>query len=158
MSHGCVIHDSNNKENGEFEIVRPWSIWMQMIIQRNDIVVEIVTARSSIVYYLRGPQGQYVWKCKYSWMPSARIRDNSHLWPYWTSPSPAIRDTTTLAINDISDGAILIICAPAIQDSSPAESYIFNTPPSCDALWSMKKTNKQTNKHDAQRVIPIEAS
>jgi len=46
--------------------------------------------RSLNVSYLRGPQGQYIWECKYGWMPSARIRVNSHLRPYKTSPSPAI--------------------------------------------------------------------
>ena len=81
--------------------------------------VEILTARSLIVFYLRGPQGQYIWECKYGWMPSARIRVNSHLRPYETSPSPAIRDTSAPAIQDIS--------APAIRGSSPAETCICNS-------------------------------
>jgi hypothetical protein len=66
-------------------------------------------------------------------MPSAHIRVNSHLRPYKTSPSPAIRDTSAPAIQDIS--------APAIRDSSPAETCICNKTPrtpnsmtSCDLI------------------------
>ena len=50
--------------------------------------------RSLIVSHLRGPQGQYIWECMYSWVPSARIRVNSYLRPYKTSLSPAIPDIT----------------------------------------------------------------
>jgi len=50
--------------------------------------------------------------------------------PYQSQQSsPAIRDTS----------------APPIRGSSPAETCICNTPPSCYALWSKKQTNKQTN-------------
>jgi len=59
-------------------------------------------------------------------MPSARIRVNSHLRPYKTSPSPAIRDTSAPAIQDIS--------APAIRGSSPAETCICNSVLNCAIL------------------------
>ena len=98
--------------------------------------VEILIARSFIVFYLRGPQGQYIWECMYSWMPSARIRVNSHLQPYETSPSLAIQDISAPAISDISAPAIQHISAPAIQDTSPAETCICNNPPSFYTLWS----------------------
>jgi len=67
--------------------------------------------------------------------------------PYQSQQSsPAIRDTSAPAIQDISALAIQDISTPALQDSSPAETCICNTPPSCYALWSKKQTNKQTNK------------
>jgi len=73
-----------------------------------------------------GHKATYIYQYKYGWMPSARIRVNSHLRPYETPPSPAIQD-------------IIISChtrhhhlwpyetpSPAIEDSSPAETCICN--------------------------------
>jgi len=52
-------------------------------------------------------------------MPSARIRVNSHLQPYKTSPSPAIRDIT------VSGHTRHLHLRP--YDSSPAETCICNS-------------------------------
>jgi len=71
---------------------------------------------------------------------SPAIRDTS---------APAIQETSSPAIEDTSTSAIQDISAPAIRGSSPAESWICNTPPSCYALWSKK--NKQP-------MMPIIAS
>jgi hypothetical protein len=66
-------------------------------------------------------------------MPSARIRVNSHLRPYETSPSPAIQDisvsghTRHLRLRPYKTSP-----SPVIRDSSPAETCICNT--SCFAF------------------------
>ena len=66
-------------------------------------------------------------------MPSARIRVNSHLQPYKTSPSPAIQDTSAPAIQDIS--------APAIRGSFLAETCICNK-------VEERKLNRMAKVHD----------
>ena len=93
--------------NGQLLMIRMWwwdCCWSGMTLTRTGGTktewrryrcVEIVMIEKlDCVFYLWGPQGQYIWECKYGWMPSARTRVNSHLRPYETSPSPAIRDIT----------------------------------------------------------------
>jgi hypothetical protein len=86
--------------------------------------------------YLRWPQVQYIWECKYHWMLSGHTRVNSHLWSYKTLPSPALWATCALELQYIS--------TPGRRGSYLAETGVCNTLPSCYALCSNKQTHKKT--------------
>ena len=49
-------------------------------------------AKLDCILSKRATRPGYIWTYQYGWMTSARTTVNSHLWPYETSPSPAIRD------------------------------------------------------------------
>ena len=118
----------------------------------------LLTARSLIVIYLKGPQGQYIWEwstaeCHQPVSESTVISGNtrhhrlqpyetpplrpyktSPLWPYKTSPLQPYEAHLRL---------------------SPVYATL---PPLATLCGARNKTNKQTSQHDTQLVIPIVAS
>jgi len=111
---------------------------------------------SLIVSNLRGPQGQYIWECKYGWVPSARIRVNSYLRPYKTSPSPAIRDITVSGhTRHHHSGHTRHLCYGHTRLISSWDLYLQHSPILLRFVEQEKQTtNKQTNK----QMMPIVAS
>jgi hypothetical protein len=115
--------------------------------------VEILIAREAWLYYLRGPQGHIA--IRYEHVRTHLYVETAELRQPVSEPSPSARIRAS-PVSPYESQPRQPVWEPA--QSARVRSIYATLPPLATLCGARKQTNKQTNKDNAQIVIPIVAS